>query len=61
MGARMDQFWVPPDEFGPPRDLDEIAAQLQDVVRCADVLKLLEDPCPAGEGKAIITRVRCQF
>lgn len=31
MGTRMDPFWVPPEDFGPPRDLDEIAAQLQDL------------------------------
>jgi len=31
MSTGMDPFWVPPDEFGPPRELNEIADALRDV------------------------------
>lgn len=31
MSTGMDPFWVPPEEFGPPRELSEIADALRDV------------------------------
>lgn len=31
MGAGIDPFWVPPEDFGPPRDLGQVAEQVKDV------------------------------
>lgn len=36
MGTEVDPFWVPPEEFGPPRDLSEIAEAPRDVTVVLD-------------------------